>query len=60
MSYGHCSWTLSRARERAGLNAFVAQQGRPDSGPVHPANPGNVVTIPQISGLHHRYKRCAA
>jgi putative transposase len=32
----------------------------PDSGPVHPAEPGNVIAIPQVGGLPHRYERRAA
>jgi len=32
----------------------------PDSRPVHPAELGNVIAIPQVDGLHHRYERRAA
>ena len=32
----------------------------PDSRSVHPAKLGNVIAIPQVGGLHHRYERRAA
>jgi putative transposase len=32
----------------------------PDSRPVHPVRLGNVIVIPQVDGLHHRYERRAA
>jgi hypothetical protein len=32
----------------------------PDSRPVMPRRIGNVVAIPQVGGLHHRYQRLAA
>jgi putative transposase len=32
----------------------------PDSRPVHPAKMGNVIAIPQVGGLHHRYERRVA
>jgi putative transposase len=32
----------------------------PESRPVHPADRGAVVAIPQVGGLHHRYERRAA
>jgi transposase InsO family protein len=32
----------------------------PDSRPVHPAKPGQVIAIPQVGGLHHRYEPRAA
>ena len=32
----------------------------PDFRPVHPAKMGNVIAIPQVGGLHHRYERRAA
>jgi transposase InsO family protein len=32
----------------------------PDSRPVHPAHLGNVIAIPQVGGLHHRFERRAA
>jgi putative transposase len=32
----------------------------PDSRPVHRADRGAVVAIPQVGGLHHRYERRAA
>jgi putative transposase len=32
----------------------------PDSRPVHSAELGNVIAIPQVGGLHHRYERRAA
>jgi hypothetical protein len=32
----------------------------PDSRPVHPAKPGQVLAIPQVGGLHHRYEPRAA
>jgi len=32
----------------------------PDPRPVHPPSQGNVVAIPQVGWLHHRYERLAA
>jgi putative transposase len=28
--------------------------------PVHPPTRGNVIAMPQVGGLHHRYERLAA
>jgi V8-like Glu-specific endopeptidase len=32
----------------------------PDHRPIEPANLGNVVALPRLGGLHHRYSRRAA
>jgi transposase InsO family protein len=32
----------------------------PDPRPVHPAKPGQIIAIPQVGGLHHRYEPRAA
>ena len=32
----------------------------PDPRPVHPPTRGNVIAIPEVGGLHHRYERLAA
>lgn len=35
-------------------------KGAPHPRPVQPAKPGQVIAIPQVGGLHHRYERRAA
>jgi len=35
-------------------------QDAPESRPVQPPEFGNVVAIPEVGGLHHRYERQAA
>ncbi len=36
------------------------QKDAPDSRPVEPSEMGNVIAIPKVGGLHHRYTRLAA
>jgi len=32
----------------------------PDPRPIQPSSSGNVIAVPQVGGLHHRYERLAA
>jgi hypothetical protein len=41
------------------LNLDFAIQNTPISRTVEPGNKGQVISIPKVGGLHHRYKRAA-
>ena len=45
--------------ERSRTHLSLAKDA-PVTRPVHPADGGTVVAIPQVGGLHHRYERLAA
>ena len=44
LSYYHRSWTH-----------LALDKDAPEARPVQPSDSGNVVAIPEVGGLHHRY-----
>jgi Methylamine utilization protein MauJ len=45
---------------RAPVEILPSNEAGPDLRPIQPPNSGQVIAIPQVGGLHHRYQRLAA
>jgi putative transposase len=39
---------------------LVLAMDAPDGRPVHPPDPGAIIAIPEVGGVHHHYERRAA
>jgi putative transposase len=56
--YRHIKSFLAYYRESSTYLSLA--KDAPEPRPVHPADRGDVIGIPQVGGLHHRFERRAA
>ena len=56
---GSPEWRMSSKLHRSRTHLGLGKD-TPDDRPVHAAETGHIVAIPEVGGLHHRYERRAA